>query len=216
MASIVIPIKTNNQRLPGKNTMLLCGKPLYQYLFDSVKKCKRVDNIYVDSSDEKILEAAHKNNFKTIKRPSFLNSAETSGNDLINHALKYIDDEIIGQFFVTTPFIKSKTIDKGFEILQNINVDSCFGVYPVYDRFWKDNKPVNHAYDKLVGTQYMSPLYRESGFYLFKKSAFVSNYSRITKNFKTFLVDKNECIDIDTKEDFMFAEFFMKNYGKTL
>ena len=54
-AAIVIPIKTNNQRLPGKNTMLLNGRPLYDYAFQSVKQCKNIDSVFVDSSDDLIL-----------------------------------------------------------------------------------------------------------------------------------------------------------------
>lgn len=31
-----IPIKLNNQRLPGKNLMNLDGKPLCNYIFDTI------------------------------------------------------------------------------------------------------------------------------------------------------------------------------------
>ena len=106
--AIVVPIKTNNQRLPGKNTMILHGKPLHDYLFDTLKSLKNIE-IYVHSSDEEILEYARKKyEFKTIKRPDSLNSPETSGNDLIEHALSNIDCDVLGQFFVTTPFLKKK------------------------------------------------------------------------------------------------------------
>jgi CMP-N-acetylneuraminic acid synthetase len=52
----------------------------------------------------------------------------------------------------------------------------------------------------------MKPLLRESGFYVFKKSSFLSEQSRITKQYTTFRVEDRECIDIDTIEDFVFAE----------
>jgi len=208
--AIVVPIKTNNQRLPGKNTMLLGDKPLYEHLFDTLKLCDI--EVYVDSSDNKILEISKQHGFKTIKRPTKLNSQETSGNDLINHALKHIDCDVLGQFFVTTPFLKNTTIKKSFSILENSHTStSCFGLYPVYDRFWINNFPVNHTPGKLVGTQFMDPLMRESGFYVFRKKDFLSEQSRITKSFSTFLVDKNECIDIDTIEDFIYAEAIYKS-----
>lgn len=212
MASIVIPIKTNNQRLPGKNTMTLGDKPLYQHLFDTVKKCKNVDEIYVDSSDMRILQVARENGFKVIKRPDKLNSPETSGNNLINHAIQHIDDEIIGQFFVTTPFLKSTTIDQAFSILMSSHgIGSCFGLYPVHDRFWKDGKPLNHSLNMLVGTQYMQPVYREAGFYVFRKSRFIEEQSRITKLHTTFDVEPLECVDIDVKADFIYAQAVYEN-----
>ena len=35
---ILVPIKTNNKRLPGKTFKKLKGKPLYSYLFNTLKK----------------------------------------------------------------------------------------------------------------------------------------------------------------------------------
>jgi CMP-N-acetylneuraminic acid synthetase len=203
--AIVVPIKTNNQRLPGKNTMILGDMPLYAHLFKTLQKTKI--EVYVDSSDDEILKIAKQYGFKTIKRPVSLNTPETSGNDLINHALKNIECDILGQFFVTTPFLKIETIEKAFSLLESNleKISSSFGLYPVYDRFWLNSKPVNHNYKNLVGTQYMNPLMRESGFYVFKKEAFLNENSRITDDFVTFEVAERECIDIDTQEDFIYA-----------
>ena len=86
----VIPIKTNNQRLPGKNTKILHDKPLLDYLFETVKHCELVDEIFVDSSDDYILELALKNKFTPIKRSVELNSPSTSGNDLLNFELQLL------------------------------------------------------------------------------------------------------------------------------
>ena len=212
---VVIPIKTNNQRLPGKNTMMLGDKPLYQHLFDTVVKCDNIDKIYVDSSDKEILKIAESFGFDTFLRNADLNGPETSGNDLIQNFLEEIDCDILGQFFVTTPFLSSKTIDRSFEILiENEHMDSCFGLYEVHDRFWIDNKPVNHAMKKLVGTQFMKPLKREAGFYVFRRKPFLKERSRITNNFCTFDVGPNECVDIDTFEDFLYAEAIYNNIMK--
>ncbi len=209
---IVIPIKTNNQRLPGKNTMDLAGKPLYQYLFETVSDIG-ID-VVIDSSDDKILSIAREFNFKTIKRDITLNSPETSGNDLILNQIKKLDlndDCILGQFFVTTPFLEKNTIQKAFDLLEEADYTSCFGLYKVYDRFWYQGEPVNHNPKSLVGTQYMDPLRREAGFYTFKVGAFLNESSRITSNFVNFEVNETECIDIDTYVDFMFAESFAKS-----
>lgn len=49
-----IPIKLNNQRLPGKNLMDLNGKPMCDYIFQTVKQVRNIDEKYVYCSDEKI------------------------------------------------------------------------------------------------------------------------------------------------------------------
>lgn len=207
MRKIIIPIKTNNQRLPGKNTMILGDKPLYKYLFDTVKETGI--ETYIDSSDDSILEIAIKSGFNVIERPVTLNTPETSGNDLIAHAIDKIkpeENDIIGQFFVTTPFIRVDTILKSFKLLEeNKEITSCFGVYSVYDRFWYNGKPVSHNKDNLEGTQYMKPLMREAGFYTFKSAQFKNSRSRISDKFISFEVEEIECVDIDTRLDFNYA-----------
>ena len=42
-----IPIKLNNQRLPGKNLMDLNGKPMCDYIFQTVKQVRNIDEKYV-------------------------------------------------------------------------------------------------------------------------------------------------------------------------
>ena len=49
-----IPIKLNNQRLPGKNTMILNGRPTCDYIFDTISKVDSIDEKYVYCSDEAI------------------------------------------------------------------------------------------------------------------------------------------------------------------
>ena len=213
----VIPIKTNNQRLPGKNTKILHDKPLLDYLFETVKHCELVDEIFVDSSDDYILELALKNKFTPIKRSVELNSPSTSGNDLLNFELQTIEHDIISQLFVTLPFLKAETIDRSIKTLIEFDEsDSILALYEVYDRFWFDSgdgflAPVNHDQNNLLGTQYMSPIYRESGFYTFRRDAFLREQKRVTNNFEEIIVSADECIDIDTEQDFIYAEAYAKH-----
>ena len=49
-----IPIKLNNQRLPGKNTMMLNGRPMCDYLFETISEVDTIDEKYIYCSDEAI------------------------------------------------------------------------------------------------------------------------------------------------------------------
>lgn len=43
-----IPIKLNNQRLPGKNTMELAGRPTCDYIFETISQVDTIDeNMYI-------------------------------------------------------------------------------------------------------------------------------------------------------------------------
>ena len=209
--AIVIPIKTNNQRLPGKNTMLLGERPLYDYLFKTIKGCETIDTVYVDSSDESILEIALAEGFNTIKRPVELNSPETSGNDLLKFEMEHTSESIICQCFVTLPFLKSETIDESINLLLSARVSSILALSKIENRFWYQGAPINHDYKTLQGTQYESPVYVEAGFYTFKKHEFLQQESRITDSRAIMYVDEIECVDIDTKLDFLYAEALVRS-----
>ena len=51
----LVPIKMNNERVPGKNTKLLCdGTPLIQMILHALKDASEVDEIYVYCSNKQI------------------------------------------------------------------------------------------------------------------------------------------------------------------
>ena len=50
----IMPIKLNNERLPGKNTMSLEGKPLLQHQLLAIQQTGLADEIYVYCSDEAV------------------------------------------------------------------------------------------------------------------------------------------------------------------
>ena len=49
-----IPVKLNNQRLPGKNMVLLKGCPTCNYIFKTISKVDINNEKYLHSSDEAI------------------------------------------------------------------------------------------------------------------------------------------------------------------
>ena len=216
MVIAIIPIKTNNQRLPGKNTKILGKHPLYYYMFSTIKDVCNIDKVCINSSDENILKISKNNNFYTLKRPIELNSSKTSGHDLLNYEinnLKLDDDDIIVQLFVTQPFIKTSTIESAINLLKsNPSKTSVLSLFKVENRFWYNDKPISHNPKLLQGTQYQKPIYCEAGFYTFKVGAFKKEKSRVTKNFIKQIVDPNECIDIDNKIDFNLAEVMLNEY----
>lgn len=52
----IMPIKLNNERLPGKNVKMLGDKPLIQHALNNLEQVKELDDIYVFCSDPAIKE----------------------------------------------------------------------------------------------------------------------------------------------------------------
>jgi len=207
----IVGIKTNNVRLAGKNTRLLCGRPLYAYLWDTLGQCRHIDRVVVDSSNPAIRRLAAEWGFETHIRDAALDGPTTSGHDLIAALVGRIKEDAIVQAFVTTPLVTSTTIDRAVGTLRdNANVDSVVPVYALWDRFWYKGAPVAHDPTHLVGTQFMEPIYRETGFYVFRKAAFLREGCRVTARRMFITMPAEEAVDIDVEADFLYAQALLE------
>ncbi len=212
--AIIIHLKAKSTRLKKKNFKKISNKPLYKITFDKVKKLTKSFDICIDSSSQIFENEAKKYHFNFIKRPIHLNKPNAQGNELIKNCLSQIKNEIIFILHVTNPFMTIKTIRGCVNFLKkNKRFNSVTPLTPLHERFWYKNKEVNHKYNKLIGSQYLTPMYVESGSYCFRRDAFLKEHSRISKKNHFIYLDKLESVDIDNELDFIFAETLMKKYN---
>ena len=120
---------------PKKNTYPLLNRPLMSYPLLAAQNSKYIDEIYVSSDSEEILNVGKKLGAKTIARPLELATSEASVESVFSHGYDYIkkesSDEI--EFLVilmcNAVSVLPETIDKGVEILRlNKNFDSAVTV----------------------------------------------------------------------------------------
>lgn len=214
---IAVPIKTINRRLPGKTFKLLNGKPLYSYLFNTLREVNTsgdVGQVFVYSSDEKVLDITRKWNFTPLKQPpEYDTNPNVTGDFLIE---KIIDDvkeyDLIGWLHLTSPFLTGETIKRSISFMnQNPGIDSLFGVVPRYNRFWHKGQPINHDPEKLLRTQDLVPVQEEADFYFFRRDSFETYRKRVCGNFYALEVKPVEAVDIDNLQDLVYAESLLKS-----
>ena len=70
----VVPIKLNNERLPGKNTKELGGRPLIQYILDTLLQEERINDRYVYCSDKRVRDFLPEG-IEFLERPSVLDES---------------------------------------------------------------------------------------------------------------------------------------------
>lgn len=210
-----IPIKLNNQRLPGKNLLDLEGKPVCNYLFETVSKIDAIDEKYVFCSDEAIVPYMPEN-LKFLKRDKKLDGFEVKGLDIIEGFVNAVDADIYIITHVTQPFTKAESIEKALEKVVSGEYDSAFSAVMLQDYMWYQGKPLNYDMTNIVRTQDLDPMYMETGaFFIFTKEVFTKTHRRIGDNPYIYVIDQFEAIDIDEQEDFEFAQaaaaFLKKN-----
>ena len=113
-----IPIKTNSERVPGKNFKLVNSKPLYRYMLEKAVVCK-FDKVYVDTDSVEIMEYCDKQGIEVITRLPDLAKNSANGNDLLNYHAELIEADLYFQLFVTAPLLKVRSINACIDILKN-------------------------------------------------------------------------------------------------
>lgn len=201
-----IPIKLNNQRLPGKNLMELEGKPLCNYIFNTINSVDLIDEKYVYCSDDKIKDYIP-NGIKYLKRDKYLDGFQVKGLEIIDYFVKDVDADIYVLTHVTQPFTSAESIKKGLEKVMYEGYDSAFSCVKLQDYCWYKGKPLNYDMKDIVTTQNLEPVYMETGaFFIFRKEVFTKLHQRIGVNPYMCEISQIEAVDIDTYEDFKFAE----------
>lgn len=204
----VMPIKTNNERLPGKNIRMLGGKPLMQYELDELIKTGLSD-IYVYCSDDTIKNyLPSKVNF--LKRDSSLDLPTSNFSQIFDSFMDIVDADIYIYAHATAPFISSKTILECLDKVENEGYDSAFCATKIQDFLWCDGEPMNFNASNLPRSQDLKIIHREtSGIYIFTKDMYKKYHRRI--GMKPFIkeVGYKESVDINNFEDFELAKVLL-------
>lgn len=202
----IMPIKLNNERLPGKNTMILGDKPLLQYELDNLKLTGLCDSINVFCSSEDVVKYLPKDvNF--IKRPVELDLPTSNFSQIFTAFMNIVDADIYVYAHATAPFISRNTMKRCIEAVQSGKHDSAFCAIKLQDYLWQDGDPLNFDATNLPRTQDLKPIYQEtSGVYVFTKEMFERYHRRVGMRPYICEVSFKEAVDIDNPEDFRIAE----------
>lgn len=202
----VVPIKLHNERLPGKNTKNLCGKPLLYYVQELLLSEPRINGRYVFCSSEDVKQYLLPR-VTYLKRPAYLDEPTSNFTQIFEEFMNRIPAEIYVYAHATAPYIERSTLKECLDGVLSGEFDSAFCASKIQDYLWCNGEPLNFDAANLPRTQDLIPVYREtSGVYVFRKEIFLETHCRIGKKPLIKEVTYREAIDINTKEDFDLAE----------
>lgn len=205
-----IPIKLNNQRLPGKNILPLNGIPTCKYIFNTISQVDEIDEKYVYCSDESITEYMPEG-LTFLKRDKYLDGFQIKGLEIIDRFVKTVDADIYVLTHVTQPFTKAESIRNALKKVISGEYDSAFSAVVLQDYMWMNGKPFNYDAKNIIRTQDLTPIYMETGaFFIFRKEVFTKLGQRIGNTPYIYEINQFEAVDIDTAEDFAFAQVVAK------
>ena len=212
-----IPIKSNSERVPGKNFRVLNGKKLYEYIIEHALAAGVFDDIFIDTNSDEIKKYAEKHGCKIIDRREELARNTANGNDLLNHHFELFPNyDYYFQLFATAPCLQPSSIKACVDALIGSNIyDSCFTAVKHQGFFWLNNTSINYRPCILPRSQDMLPVIEETtGLYGITRQALQKYRCRIGARPYIHFVSKFEAVDINTEEDLRIAEQVGREYWK--
>lgn len=211
----IIPARGSSKRLPNKNIILLNGLPLIVYSILFAKSNSGIiEDVYVSTDDDMIKTIALKYGAKVIDRPVSLSGDHEPTVTALKHVLETINEAIENVVLLqaTNPLRPENLLTESFKLFQKNHCDSLFTVTRNEQKFGKiiDSRYVPFNYKIGQRSQDLEPLFFENGLLYISKAALILNETIISENAFPFEVNHPFArVDIDTREDFDYAEFML-------
>jgi CMP-N-acetylneuraminic acid synthetase len=208
-------MRHHSERVPGKNYRPMAGRPLYQYILDTLLACPEITRVVVDTDSPEILHGigALYPQVTAIERPEHLRADTIPMNEILLHDTSLFPADLYLQTHSTNPLLRPETVSRAIQALLvgSPAYDSLFGVTRVQTRLWDSlARPVNHNPAILLRTQDLPPIYMENScIYLFTRNLLEMRRNRLGERPLMFEIDSAEAWDIDDELDFGIVEYLM-------
>lgn len=203
----LLPMKANSDRVKGKNFKLLAGKPLFQWILDSLLSVPEIEKVVINTDARDIL-AEHglvdQDRVLIRDRKAELCGDLVSMNLILEDDISAIDADIYIMTHTTNPLISTETIQNGLHRLSSAgHCDSLFTVNKTQTRFYRaDGSAVNHDPANLIRTQDLEPWFEENScLYYFTRDSFKKTGARIGEKPLMMETPALESLDIDEPHD---------------
>ncbi|MBF4492872.1 acylneuraminate cytidylyltransferase family protein [Flavobacterium sp. MR2016-29] len=214
----IIPARGGSKRLPQKNIKQLGEIPLlvHSILYAKANR-KIIDEIYVSTDDQVIKKIALEYGAKVIDRPEHISGDLEPTVSALKNVLEQISDEVENIILLqpTNPLRPENLLIEAFDIYEKEKFNSLFTVSRNHQKFGKiiDNKFIPYNYKIGQRSQDLEPLFFENGLLYITKASLIFDDIIIGENSFPFEIDHIFAnVDIDTKEDFDYAEYLYQKH----
>ena len=219
----IIPARGGSKGLPGKNIRPLLGKPLIAYAIECARNARCIDRVVVSTDDPKIADIARRFGGEVpFLRPAALATDTAQAVDNYIYTVERLAREsnsAIDSFVVllpTTPLRTSDDVDRAVELFLSKNADSVVSYTPEshpirWHRYLDDDGSFVNIFDEtLANRQDLRTSYYPNGaVYVFRVSL-IQRRKYYSDRSYAYVMPNSRSVDIDTIEDFEFAEFLMR------
>lgn len=224
MRLAVIPARGGSKRIPRKNILPFCGRPMIAWAIAAARDSGLFDAVVVSTDDAEIAEVARAHGASVpFLRPAALADDHAGTAAVVKHALGWyrdqgLDPDPVCCLYATAPFVRPADLQQGLRLLDDPAVDYAIAITPY-------TAPIQRALRRQAGgglamfdpahaftrSQDLEPAYHDAGqFYWGRAVAWLEDRSDYSGATRPVVLPPHRVQDIDTPEDWTRAEWLFK------
>ena len=215
----IIPARGGSKRFPGKNTHSLNGTPLIGHSIEYSLRNSNIVSTYVSTDAADIKRISLEAGAEIIDRPAEFAGDHATTASAMKHAVQYLMDKGVEFDYVvllqaSNPLRPKNLLSEAIEIIEN-GYSSLFTVSRSEKKLGKiiNGKFVPWNYTFGMRSQDMDPLYYENGLlYITSKELLLQEIIEGKDAYPMVVDHPYGKVDIDTAEDFHYAEYILNLY----
>ena len=205
-----LPAKGTSERIENKNLKILDGKPLFLRQLERLVLMDFIDEVYLDTESDVIIEMASHVPCKVLKRDPNLANNKTDGNQLLLNQIAQVEADIYIQILCTSPFILESTIRQGVEVLQNDQEHDSAVLITREKCYTWDPKTLKTNYDLEAipnSVDLDDTLIETMGLYIIQREVALATKKRIGKSPYLLEASAIEAVDVNYPDEFELANY---------
>ena len=216
----LIPARGGSKGLPGKNIKPFKGKPLIAHAIKAALSSQYIKKVFVSTDDASIRATALQYGATDIGlRPTALAQDDSKAIDTYNYTIQLLSKEYgsnVDSICILQPTSPLRTvydIDSAIELFVNKKADSVISYtedhHPiVWHKFLNADLSLSNIFPENNDNRqtHRVSVYPNGAVYVFRSELLLSGKYTSDKTF-CYLMPRSRSIDIDTIDDFNYAEF---------
>jgi CMP-N,N'-diacetyllegionaminic acid synthase len=211
-----------SKKIPKKNIIEICGKPLLQYTTDEVAKSEYIDHYVVSTDDQQIIDICNRLGVFFHRRPSNLASDTAKSSDALIETMQQPENigfEYVVEIMCTNPLKSVEDIDACIEKLHETKSNSVTSVVRVYDHHPSRMKYIKNDmlidfYPEVLESRRQDltpPAYvRNGSIYAFTRETMMTHGVRLGPMTRPYIMPEERTINIDEPLDLIVATEILK------
>lgn len=218
----IIPARGGSKRLPRKNVLPVCGKPLIEWTIRICLDSGVFSDVIVSTEDEEIAAISTKAGANVLSRPSEM-ATDTAHESLAYKqvldtlAAKGVKPDYFCGVYATAALLNPDDLKQAYKKIRDTKADVLMGVssYPIHP--FKALEETQNGYLNMVypemclkrSQEYPHYVASNGTFYFMRTKTFLIDPTYYPEKLAGYEIPLTRAVDVDILEDFKMLEFML-------